>query len=164
MANRVLIATYWPYGASPLVIGDHHYARTLTASGYHVCVLAHPMSPLHLFARNNWWRLAATLRTHKSAEGVYARTPFSLVPLTDLADLGIGAAQLSMRLTIPPLKPVLERSGFDKVDVLWLTDWSMYFLRKLVPHSVLVARVTDDPDGWLRRSRTVSALAVGPVR
>ncbi|MEM3434524.1 MAG: glycosyltransferase [Candidatus Methanomethyliaceae archaeon] len=154
---KVVIGTYWPLGGH-IVVGDHHYARLLAKMGIDTMVISHVRSPLHIIWKMEGFNI--NFRVRSLGRHLYSFTPFSLVPLTDRFELcNRLLGKLSLRLTIPRLRKGLERSGFEQVNVLWISNFALYPLIRELHYDKLVARITDDPTGWHRQSRTINEWA-----
>ena len=126
---RVLFAEYLTWN-TPYRVGSHYYARHFIELGWEVGWLG---GEFHLFNlvqnRAELRRKAPLWRSGgvQHADGPWEYAPFKLVPYRDWGPLGHPSlAWHSGRLTVPPIKRVLSQHGFDRADLLWLSNPQAY--------------------------------------
>ena len=158
---KILIAETVDW-AAPVTVGSHHYAREFLNRGHEVLWMSQYLHPLSLLT-GHWrtklyrFRLVRGAR-HEDIRGLSLYAPFSLLPcrrhLLDNAQI----AMQSLRFTLPPLRSVLKRLSFDKVDVLWVSNPLAAGLVDLVEHRVAVFRMNDLYSGFGRMPSCVCDL------
>lgn len=115
-----------------------------------------PISPLHFAARRADPRFAERRRHWGAAPRPWMPGTAQVTPLTLLPVLRGGGglldrasvARASMRLTLPSLAGVLRRAGFDRPDVLVLTNLQYGWLDRMVRPARLVYCCEDDIAGF----------------
>lgn len=127
-------------------VGSHHYAR-LFSKDFNVLWLSLPWN-LFLYLRYGkkgeryqQWNNGSLRET----ENISVWSPFTLFPYRD--NFGFRSLKniaRTLKYTIPGLKKILKKAGFEKCDILWLTDPRMMYLTELVTYKVLVYRCVDD--------------------
>ncbi len=142
---KLIIAEYHPWDTK-FRIGDHHYAREFLNDGWEVLWISHPVSFAHGVKPENRTRI------ERARSGPYRHKdgPIELVPYTNLPWLNkpilssLWVLENTLRLCRPPLKSTLEKIGFDKPDLLWITDTSMHTIADLVDAKAVAVRIADD--------------------
>ena len=127
----------------------------MSEKGIKVLILSHPLSLFHYLYHRNLKRLKLYFNLDRKGENLYSYTPFSIFPLTDRLNMGTLGIYFSIWSIVPSLKSMLTKWGFNKVDVLWITNHNLYYVSKFISYSAIVSRITDDPDAWLRTNRTI---------
>lgn len=133
-------------------LGEHHYAKQFAEDNFKVLWLS-PMYNYLIYLKNkpvyNQRKSIHTSDFKEIEKNIYAYSPYSLslygkVPLLDTR----LACKLSLKATVPSLKSVLKRNGFDKVDVLWLSNPKYFYLTELIDYNKLFYRCADDISGF----------------
>ncbi len=148
-------------------VGSHVYARHFRDSDWTVGWVSHPWHPLGLIKdrllQRDLCRRKASLwaKGGEWKEGVFSYAPMTLFPYRKGFPFNSAAgAGLSLKLGVPSLGRVLRRAGFDRVDVLWVTDPSFVGLaaRDLLEHRLLVYRMADDVLGFANMPWSIRVL------
>jgi glycosyltransferase involved in cell wall biosynthesis len=142
---KAIICEYHPWD-SVTRIGNHHYARLFLKSGWDVLWVSHPVSPLHgLRPENkNRYRRAMNGPMHHP-DGPVEIVPNTLLPFYNAPVLGSRwVLQNSHRFYRPPIERLIRETGFDKPDVLWITDTVMHFMPDIVGAKAVAVRIADD--------------------
>jgi glycosyltransferase involved in cell wall biosynthesis len=135
---------------APIRVGGHHYAERFLRRGDRVAWCVGPLSPVNLVKRNDETR--RRLRLYRcSGESLeqgrlFAYAPMTLLPYRPypLFDRPF-MHRLTLRATVPRLRNVLARAGFERVDILWMSTGSPFLaLLDEVPHAVAIYRMSDD--------------------
>ena len=139
-------ANHW---TSMFQVGSHHLARELVRAGYEVAYISDPISPWHL-AHGLTPALRQRFALYR-AGGL--RTPdgrlWAYVPAAALAPqprplLRSGLVHCYWhRLSWPPLKSLLRRNGFGRVDLVYADSAIHLPWVREVPCARLVYRVAD---------------------
>ncbi|HYS06563.1 MAG TPA: glycosyltransferase [Candidatus Dormibacteraeota bacterium] len=135
---------------APIRVGGHHYAERFVRRGDRVAWCVGPVSPVNLVKRNDETRRRLRLyrRGGESLQKgrLFAYAPMTLLPYRPypLFDRPL-MHRLTLRATVPRLRKVLARAGFERVDLLWMSTGSPFLaLLDEVPHTAAVYRMSDD--------------------
>jgi glycosyltransferase involved in cell wall biosynthesis len=142
---KLIISEYssWDTAAR---IGDHHYARQFLDHGWDVLWISHPVSFGHNLKAANKTRMELA----KNGPFQHKNGPIELVPYTRLPWLkfpflsSFWVLQNSLNFCLPPLKESLRKTGFDKPDLVWITNTSQYSIAEIAEPKTVVARIADD--------------------
>src|SRR5437773_2773817 len=149
---------------APIRVGGHHYSERFLRRGDRVAWCVGPLSPVNLIKRNDETR--RRLRLYRCGgesleQGrLFASPPMTLLPYRPypLVDLQLRH-RLTLRATVPRLKNVLARAGFERVDVLWMSTGSPFLaLLGEVPHTAAIYRMSDDTAAFPDTPRTFPFL------
>jgi glycosyltransferase involved in cell wall biosynthesis len=129
------------------VVGSHHLARNLARLGHSVAHISTPITPFHLFRRSNNKESLARFELwqrhgqHESPS-LFEYVPMSLIPWT-FARWALTSKQNPYLLTGPTIRSVLQRQGFDSIDILLVDQPKFAGIRHLLNPRRLVYRATD---------------------
>ncbi|MFH1514120.1 MAG: hypothetical protein ABIG42_01535, partial [bacterium] len=120
---KVIICDYHPWD-TPFRIGDHHYAREFLNDGWDVLWISHPVSPFHGMKSDNRERMErARLGPILHIDGPKELVPFTRFPFLNKPFLNTDwVLRNSLHYCKPPLKKSLVKAGFDKPDLVWISD------------------------------------------
>ena len=160
---RVLMWESFAPGAV-IRVGGHHYAERFLRHGYRLAWCVGPLSPVNFLKSNDeterrmrlWRRRGETLREGR----LFAYAPMTLLPYRPypLFDRPF-MHRLTLRATVPRLRSVLTRAGFERVDILWMSTGSPFLaLLDEVPHDVAIYRMSDDTEAFPDTPSTFAAL------
>jgi hypothetical protein len=112
-------------GAS-IRVGGHHYAERFLRQGARVAWCVGPVSPVNLLMSNDETRRRLRLFWRGgewSEQGrMFAYAPMTLLPYRPYPFFDLPFMhRLTLRATVPRLRGVLARAGFERVDVLWMS-------------------------------------------
>ena len=125
---KILMGEALPYECD-IHVGSHNYADLFVANGHEVCWVG---GSLHFFnlaralrgvpaerdALEIWRRGGQEIRG-----GFHTYHPLTLLPYRKHPLLGRrGILDRTLRWTLPPLKSHLAKKGFDRPDLLWLSQ------------------------------------------
>ncbi len=154
----------------PIRVGGHHLARRFLRDGASVAWCVGPVSPINFVktgpetrARMRLWRRGG----ERSADGSrFAYAPMTLAPYRPYPLFDSRAMhRLTLRATLPPLTRVLERHGFGRVDLLWMTPGSpLLALLDGMPHGRSVYRMSDDTPAFPDTPGTYARIEAEAVR
>lgn len=160
---RVLMWEAFAPGAA-IRVGGHHYAERFLRQGAALAWCVGSLSPVNFLKTNDETRRRLRLWRRggeTSREGrMFAYAPMSLLPYRPypLFDRPFMHRQ-TLRATVPRLRKVLDRAGFERVDVLWLSTGSPFLaLLDEVPHEIAIYRMSDDTAAFQDTPRTFAAL------
>jgi glycosyltransferase involved in cell wall biosynthesis len=149
MDRKVVIgaAFHWH---SFLHIGSHQYAKQFAQYGYNVGYISESFSPFHyLLAKdrntlrekvNSWYRGGERVQGEK----IWTYVPFTCLPLhNNILLRSKWVINNSHRFTIPSIRKVIRKNGFEEVDILFL-DEAFHYLLKAVTYKKSILRIHDD--------------------
>ena len=158
---KALFLESLPY-RSAYRVGSHHYASGFVADGWDVLWLSQPLSPLHFLhpVKRDWaervegWRHGPLDR-----DGLRYYSPMTLLPTGPQPLLRSSAvAERSVLSTVPPLLSVLRREGFERPDLVWLTNPVYQPLAEKLSPQCLAMRIADDHTRFRNVPASVAAL------
>jgi len=133
---------------SAFTVGSHHYAQGFLDRGWDVMWVSHPLSPIH-FLRREKRDFDVRVRGWREGPIAYGNllyySPMTLLPTGNVPILSsCFALENSARLTVPSLRSVIAQSGFERPDLVWLTNPVFHSLARQVHGRALAVRVADD--------------------
>ena len=142
---KVIICEYHSWD-SITRIGNHHYAQQFIKSGWEVLWISHAVSPFHALKSENRSRIArARSGATKHGENITEIIPLTWLPFFNAPILkSKWTLAHSHRFFMPPLKAQLIQVGFDKPDLLWITDTTLHALTEIAQSRALAVRIADD--------------------
>lgn len=157
MEKKILWAsnTYWK---SPFQVGANHLSREFVKHGWEILFLSDPISLLHLFKSGNmdgvidcfdsWWK--GVQIDHDERIRYYSPFTPLWVPL-NLPFLRSNFVLDSWyKFTLPNIKSLIERNGYNEVDLLVIDTITNGFLIDCVKARKSVYRVTDNFSAFTR--------------
>jgi len=142
--KKILIGNNHSWNNQSIRIGDHHYAKLLRKQQWEVFWISHPISPYHIFKRRNVERFKSWTKGVQKSQEVFFYTPFTFFPYYKKLFYKEWFCKNNLRFTIPSIKMVLSKYHFLDVDILWITDLSMYYLTHIVRYKKMILRLVDD--------------------
>ena len=159
MRKKVLCLENMPY-QSPIRVGSHHYADHFSRT----CDVLWISLPWHLLqqiknADNNRYAYYNHGRPSVMHGQLKALTPFTMVPYRRGFPFGAGfIVDHYCSFMIPRIRRILKETGFDKVDLVWMSDPRHVSLLSQVRYHKLAYRCVDNlehfpdvPSSLLRR-------------
>lgn len=155
MNKKVIIGAFFHWG-SYIHIGSHQYAKQFASQGYKVAYISKAISPLHfLFAKekntfkerlDEWYKGGKWYEESK----IWAYTPLSLIPVHRKPFLTKRfIVKNANNITLPSIRNILKKNGFNHVDVLFLDEADKYLLN-LNLHDLSIYRIHDDITNFKR--------------
>jgi len=143
---------------SPVRVGIHHYAACFARSGWRVCFLSSQLSPLHLLRKADRMHAREKARLWRRGgewrEKIFAYSYGTWLPILPFATPGFVVTH-TLDCTLPNLRRVLGRQGFDRPDVLWIENPHASALPRVLAPRVLAYRVADEIRGFEGYPRAV---------
>jgi glycosyltransferase involved in cell wall biosynthesis len=149
MTKKVIFGAFFHWNSS-FHIGGHQYAKQFARNGYKVAYISKPISPLHfpfakerdiLRERFDEWRNGGKWYEKNN---LWSYTPFSLIPVYRRPFLTREfIVRNANRITIPSIRSILKKNGFNNVDILFLDEPDEYLL-DLSLHIHSIYRIHDD--------------------
>ena len=159
---RVLMWEHFAPGG-PIRVGGHHFAQRFLRRGDRVAWCAGPLAPWNaaggndeIRARRRLWREGGV----RLEDGLFAYAPLTWLPhrrrpILDAA----GIARRTLRATTPRFDRVLERAGFDDVDLLFMEPGGpLTALLDRYPRARAVYRMCDDTAAFPDTPRSFQAI------
>lgn len=137
---------------SPIHVGSHNYADFFVRDGYEVFWLGCTVHALNIVRAIMKHPLHRDLIASWQAGGIKIRNnlwtyhPLTLLPHRDFTFLRSKLVQEhTLDFTLPPVRKILKRHGFERVDVLWLSQ-SLHSLSlaRYARYEKLIYRMSDD--------------------
>ncbi|MCK4720357.1 glycosyltransferase [bacterium] len=142
---KLIITVYHPWDTK-FRIGDHHYVREFLNDGWDVLWISHPVSFAHGAKPENRTRIErAKSGPYRHKDGPIELVPYTMLPWLNRPLLSSQwVLENTHRFCRPPLKTSLEKIGFDKPDLVWITDASMHAIADIADPKAVVVRIADD--------------------
>lgn len=165
---KALFAEYLVWD-TPFRVGSHYYARHFLDLGWGVGWLGGEFHPFNVL--NNRLELARKFpawrqggRCHPG--GPWEYTALKLLPYRRWGPLDReGLAWGGDRWALPPVRRALARAGFDRADLLWLTNVHAYaWLTRQPGYRATVYRAADDHAAFAASPRSLRAVEEAVVR
>jgi len=160
--NVLMWESFAPGGA--IRVGGHHYAERFLSAGNRVAWCAGPLSPVNLVKTNAetrarfglWRRGGAPLHDGR----MFAYAPMTFLPYRPYPLFDHPFMQrMTLRATLPSFRKVLERAGFGRFDLLWMSTGSPFLaLLEDVPHDLSIYRMSDDTAAFPDTPRSFAGL------
>ncbi|MCD6232854.1 glycosyltransferase [bacterium] len=162
--KKILIATGHLWNNPSIRVGDHHYAELFAKDNWEVFWISHPISPLHLFKKGNFLRIKNWLNGVQKKDEVFHYTPLTCLPYYKKLFNKKWIGKNNLKFTIPSIKNVLNKYNFLNVDILWITDLSMYYLTKIIHYKKMVLRLVDDLPMYNTSPKSIKGLQNDLIR
>jgi glycosyltransferase involved in cell wall biosynthesis len=154
----------------PIRVGGHHLADRLLRDGAEIAWCVGPVSPVN-FIKSNAETRARLRLWRRGGERAADRMLFAYAPMTlapyrpyPLFDSRWLHRQ-TLRATLPRLRSVLARHGFECLDLLWMTPGSpLLALLEELPHRCSVYRMSDDTPAFPDTPKSYAAIEAEAVR
>ncbi len=148
---KILMSEELQY-SSPIHVGAQNYADLFVQDGHEVFWLGRTVHPLNIVRASMRSRLHKNLIASWQAGGTKVRDnfwtyhPLTLLPYRDFPFLSSKFAQEhTLQFTLPPVREILKRCGFERVEVLWLgQSLHSLSLARYVRYERLIYRMSDD--------------------
>lgn len=144
---------------SDVKIGAHHYAERFANNGYEVLWISPAFTPIHKF--NKSIKIDERKRLNSServelAKNIYGYSPKVFIPF-------VGAKIFNSKLigkiylytAFPTIKSRLKNLGFLEVDLLWISNIKMYYIKNIIKYNKLIHRIADDKKGFSNFFKTL---------
>lgn len=146
--KKIIIADFVEYNYPTAKLGNYHICNQFVKNGYEVLWMSNPFNELIYFKDKSDYTFKKRIskaKRHKLAEHIYGFAPWSM-RLYGNYPLSRNAAMLRhfSRYIRPNIQATLQRIGFDKVDVLWVSTPKQYWLADVVDYDKLAYRIADD--------------------
>lgn len=169
MRRRVLISAIHHWN-SPFQVGSHAFAREWARLGWDVAYVSAPLTPLHRCLPQDE-DLRRRRANHQAGgefdakTGVWHYVPYALVAPDLRFPLERACVLKYWQLSaMPALMPLLQRQGFEQVDVLFLNSAFQPFWLQAMPHRHSVYRVADLNSGFGGFGRSAQGVEQSLIR
>lgn len=147
--------------SSTIRVSAFHLARYLSQHGHEVLYLPAPISPLHYLMRNDdprflerkglWGRKPIRYDAH-----IRQYTPMTMLPaLHGVPFNTLGVLKASLGATMPSLRGIMRRAGFENPDVMVINNLQYAWLDELAKPRCLIYRCADDIQGFGNAPRSL---------
>lgn len=147
---------------SDVKIGAHHFAELFAKNGYEVLWLSPAYSPMHYINDKEMTKKRQQLNKGKKVklkENIYGYAPFTIIPFVDIPGFNSEFnADFHLKTAVPSLKSELKNIGFDNVDILWISNLKMLYVKEHVKYNKLVHRLSDEKSGFKGFFKTLGVL------
>ncbi len=142
---KVIICEYHPW-KTHFRLGNHHYARMFLEHGWEVLWISHPVSPFHSLKKANRERVKrARTVPQRHRNGPIEYIPYTLLPFLNAPLLSSSSVlESTHRYFRPTLPESLRRTGFERPDLVWITDTSMHAVADVADAKAIAVRIADD--------------------
>jgi glycosyltransferase involved in cell wall biosynthesis len=141
---------YLPWDSTYLRVGSHEYGSRFAADGHEILWISsfwHVLSLLSQGAPQSVSRRIGYLvgRLVRFEKNVSQYSPFTLLPPRNLPILSHPSVlKNTLKMTIPCFKRWIKTHGWDKPDVLWLTNVYFAGMMDFVQPLIVAHRMADD--------------------
>lgn len=153
---------------SDVKIGAHHYAELFAENGYEVLWLSPAYSLLHYANNFSLTKKRSELNKPERVElkkNIYGYSPFSLIPFIKAAPFNSEfIAKNYLYSSIPGIRKQLKALGFDEVDILWISNIKMLYMKEFLSYKKLVHRLSDEKTGFKGFYQTLSDMESDLIR
>lgn len=147
---------------SDVKIGAHHFAELFAKNGYEVLWLSPSYSLLHFVNDKEITKKRQQLNKGKKVklkENIYGYSPFTVIPFVDIPGFNSTFnARFHLKTAVPSLESELKNIGFDNVDILWISNLKMLYLKEHVKYNKLIHRLSDEKSGFKSFFSTLAKL------
>lgn len=146
--KRVIICDFVEYNNKVSKLGNYHYANCFAKDGWEVLWMSNLFNELiyikdkedYLFKKS-----ISSPKRHELAPNIYGFAPYSLRLYGNYAFSRDEKIVLNnQRYIFPNIKKSLRKIGFEKVDLLWISNPKHFYLTNVVEYEKLVFRIPDD--------------------
>lgn len=152
------------YWNAPFQVGSHHIARSLVKKGWEVAFISDPISPFHRFAGETD-ELKRRLDLHRNRgiwdleHRIWAYVPYTLFSPHNKPFLRTDyVANNWHNLTMPNIINLINKTSFNKVDLLYLDSPAQAFWVNNIYYKKSVLRIADRNDGFGKHTEAIHRL------
>jgi hypothetical protein len=148
MMNKILFASPH-YFSGYIQVGGHHYAKVLSRNNWKVLYCSLYLSPFTLLLGKDRKDINSRFSNHIHGgeyinENLLSYVPFTLLPHHNLTIFDKKwFLYNSYRFTVPSVAGVLQKHGFEDVDVLWLDGPYQIFWKNTIRYRKSIYRIYD---------------------
>lgn len=169
MNNRKMVIIRDAPWKSPFPLSTYHYARFFLDNNWRILWLSAPLNPFSFFYRMSKEKIQLLKLWIKKGE-IYCNGKlltcsfFCLFPLNKKLHIfdNMLIARYRFIFSIPSPHSYFTLKGFDKPDVLWISDINQYGILRFLNPKVLIFHMVDDyfylPDASRISNRIVDEL------
>ncbi len=146
--SKILMLEDCDYINSIVRIGSQHYGRELAKDGNQVLWMTPPYNELYLLKDKEEYFIRKTAHKNNFQEvekNLRVYCPHSLVIAGQQKLFNTKLFhKLSVDLCIPSLKSNLKKHGFNEMDILFMDNMRLYYLKDMVRYKKMFYRCNDD--------------------
>ena len=137
---------------SDVKIGAHHYAERFAENGYEVLWISPAFTPIHKFNKAIKIDERKKLSKGKRVElkkNIYGYSPKVYLPFVNVKLLNSKlVGKVYLYTAMPSIRRILKRLGFLDIDILWISNIKMYYIKNIIRYNKLIHRIADDKKGF----------------
>lgn len=145
--KKIIFADFMEFN-SHNKLANYHYAKLFAENGYKVLWLSCPWNFLVKIKDPNVYenrKLLSSLEEHEIDKNIYGFAPYSLRLYGNYPFCKSEKIIFKFDKYIKPdIKKSLEVIGFDKVNLIWISNPKQYWIKNVVSYEKLVYRISDD--------------------
>lgn len=165
---KIVMAEYVTYN-SAYKVGGHHLAQYLSGAGNEILYISSPLNLSHLRYRfssdgSSWHDLYNGFNEWRRGGVRRSSNLISYTPLTLLPPWRYGlfssrwVLQSTLKFTVPSLKKLIRKMGFQKSDVLMIAHPYLSGLVEMVESKLTICRVNDDIEKFETMPKSVGTV------
>lgn len=158
--KRILFAAPH-YFSGYIQVGGQHYAKVLSRNNWKVLYFSNYLSIFNLLLDKNRKDINSRFSNHIHGgehinENLLSYVPFTLLPHHNLTIFDKKwFLYNSYRFTIPPVTVILQKEGFENVDVLWIDCPNQIFWKNIVKYKKSIYRIYDAIEEFHNTGKTL---------
>jgi len=142
---KIIICDYFPWDID-FRDGSHHFGRLFLDNGWEVLWISQPVSFLHGMKPENAGRMErAKAGPYQHRDGPLELVPYTLLPIYNAPLLSSSwVYENSHRYFQPSLERSLNKAGFSKPDLVWITNMVMHPVAEIADAKAVALRIADE--------------------
>ena len=146
--KKIIFADFMEYDDPSNKLGNYHYAKLFSENGYEVLWMSCPWNFLMYVKNKEVYLKRKSLSSpikHKLDNNIYGFAPYSWRLYGNHLFCKNANIVVNFEKYIKPdINNLLIQIGFDKVDVLWISNPKQYWLSNVVKYKKMITRLPDD--------------------
>lgn len=146
--KKIIIADFMEYDDPSNKLGNYHYAKLFAENEYEVLWISCPWNWLMYFKNKEVYKkrknLSKTIR-YELDKNIYGFAPYSWRLYGNYVFCSNADIVFNFEKYIKPnIKQSLKKIGFDKVDILWISNPKQYWISNVIEYKKMITRLPDD--------------------
>ncbi|EYE89475.1 glycosyl transferase [Fervidicella metallireducens AeB] len=146
--KRVIIGDFVEYNDKISKLGNYHYANCFVKDGWEVLWMSNLFNELIYIKDKKGYKFKKSISSperHELAKNIYGFAPYSLRLYGNyLFSKDEKIVLNNQKYIVPDIKKSLKKIGFDRVDILWISNPKHYYLTNVLDYDKLIFRIPDD--------------------
>ncbi|AVQ44382.1 glycosyltransferase [Clostridium botulinum] len=146
--KKIIFADFMEYDDQSNKLGNYHYAKLFSQNGYEVLWMSCPWNILMYIKDKEVYlkrKALSKLTTHKLDKNIYGFAPHARRLYGNHLFCKNANIVLNFEKYITPnIKKSLSKIGFDKVDILWISNPKQYWISNVAEYKKMITRLPDD--------------------